>query len=120
MCSDARWVSVTVHASGEIVAAGSSALVSVHPALAIAELVNVMAEQSRDVPAGHVILSGGVVEAFAVNPGDHVRAQFKGLSEGQSSSVSLPQSPKATRNTAIPAGAARLAFCSPTPRPRSS
>lgn len=70
---------VAVQLNGELHATGASAQVFGHPAIAVAELVNELYRQGVPVPAGSIILSGGIVEAFPVRAGDHVRAEFQGL-----------------------------------------
>lgn len=67
--------------NGEIVATGASAQVLGHPAVAVAELVNFLAAGGECLPAGAVVLTGGIIEAMPVKRGDHVRARFHSLGD---------------------------------------
>ncbi|MNY66670.1 2-keto-4-pentenoate hydratase [compost metagenome] len=42
-------------------------------------LVNVLAEQGEMLTAGSFVMSGGITEAIAVQPGDNVVARFQEL-----------------------------------------
>jgi 2-oxo-3-hexenedioate decarboxylase len=44
-----------------------------HPATSLAALVNLLAEQGQSLPAGTLVLTGAITEAFAVQAGDAVR-----------------------------------------------
>lgn len=74
---DLRTLGVVMELNGEPVAFGAGAAVLGHPAAAIAMMVNMMAERSDFMPAGTLILTGGITEAIAVKAGDNVtlRAQ---------------------------------------------
>lgn len=48
-----------------------------HPADAVAMLVSVLTELGEELPAGSVVLSGGIT--VAVTAGDHVVARFQRL-----------------------------------------
>jgi len=50
-----------------------------HPAAAIAMLVNKLAERGEHLPAGTLVLSGGITEAVAVKAGDHITLRVQGL-----------------------------------------
>lgn len=65
--------------NGEIVAIGASAAVLGHPADAVAMLVKILAAQDEVLPAGSFVMSGGITEAIAVKPGDHIIARFQEL-----------------------------------------
>ena len=65
--------------NGEVVATSASAAVMGHPADAVALLVNLVGELGESLPAGSFVMSGGITEAFAVKPGDHVQARFQEL-----------------------------------------
>lgn len=94
-CSAARYVTggrarapsdIDLHAlgvlfekNGETVGLAASAAVLGHPADAVAMLVAVLTELGEELPAGSVVLSGGITEAIAVAAGDHVMARFQHL-----------------------------------------
>ncbi|ANQ85045.1 4-oxalocrotonate decarboxylase [Azoarcus olearius] len=76
---DLRTLGVVLEKNGEIVAMGASAAVLGHPAEAIAMLVNILADLGETLPAGSFVMSGGITEAIAVQPGDSVVARFQEL-----------------------------------------
>jgi len=76
---DLRTLGAVLEKNGEIVALGASAAVMGHPAEAIAMLVNILAELGETLPAGSFVMSGGITEAIAVQPGDCVIARFQEL-----------------------------------------
>lgn len=76
---DLRTLGVVLEKNGEIVAMGASAAVLGHPAQAIAMLVNLLAEQGEELPAGSFVMSGGITEAIPVQAGDCVTARFQEL-----------------------------------------
>jgi 2-oxo-3-hexenedioate decarboxylase len=65
--------------NGEQIAQGESSAVLGHPAEAIAMLVNILSEQEEILPAGSFVMSGGITEAFPVQPGDKITAEFEVL-----------------------------------------
>ena len=78
---DLRTLGVVMEKNGEIVAAAASAAVLGHPAEAVAMLVNILAGQGETLPAGSFVMSGGITEAIAVQPGDCVIARFQELGD---------------------------------------
>ena len=50
-----------------------------HPAAAIAMLANHLGKRGKELPAGSMILSGGVTEAIAVAPGDNVTLRVQDM-----------------------------------------
>ena len=76
---DLRTLGVVMEKNGEVVAIGAGAAVLGHPAAAIAMLANHLGERGQEIPAGTLILSGGVTEAVAVKAGDHVSLRLQGL-----------------------------------------
>ncbi len=77
--ADLRTLGVVLEKNGEIVETGAGAAVLGHPASSIALLANMLAEREREIPAGSVILSGGITAAVAVEPGDNVCARVQGM-----------------------------------------
>ena len=67
--------------NGEIVATGASGQVLGHPAVAVAELVNSLAERGMLLEAGALVLTGGIIDAIPVSAGDCISARFQGLGE---------------------------------------
>ena len=76
---DLRTLGVVMEKNGEIVSMGAGAAVLGHPAAAVAALANHLGPRGQEIPAGAVILSGGVTEAVAVGSGDHVSLRIQHL-----------------------------------------
>ena len=67
----------TTCAAGAALSTGAAVLG--HPAASLAALVNLLAEQGRALPAGTLVLTGAITEAFAVQAGDHVAVTAVGV-----------------------------------------
>lgn len=78
---DLRTLGVAMEKNGEIVGMGAAAAVLGHPAEAVAMLVNILHKLGEILPAGSLVLSGGITEAVAVKPGDAVIARFQELGD---------------------------------------
>ena len=76
---DLRTVGVVLEKNGEPVALGAGAAVLGHPAAAIAMLANHLGARGQEIPAGSLILSGGITEAVAVQAGDNVTLRVQGM-----------------------------------------
>jgi len=76
---DLRTVGIVLEKNGEPVAFGAGAAVLGHPAAAIAMLANHLGARGQEIPAGSLILSGGVTEAVAVRAGDSVTLRMQGM-----------------------------------------
>lgn len=76
---DLRTLGVVMEKNGEHVAIGAGAAVLGHPAAAIAMLANHLGARGEEIPAGTMILSGGVTEAVAVEAGDSVSLRIQAL-----------------------------------------
>jgi 2-oxo-3-hexenedioate decarboxylase len=76
---DLKNLGVVLEKNGEIVATASGAAVLGHPAASVAMLVNMLGTRGKSIPAGTLILTGGVTEAIAVAAGDSVTARFQHL-----------------------------------------
>lgn len=74
-------IHVTLEKNGELVATGISDAVLGNPAIAIAMLVNLLAEQGETLPAQSFVMSGAITEAIPVKAGDSIRAVFNGMGE---------------------------------------
>lgn len=70
---------VVLEKNGEPLAIAASAAVMGHPADGVVMVVKVLHELGETLPAGSVVLSGGITEAFPVKPGDVVSARFQSL-----------------------------------------
>lgn len=76
---DLRTVGVVLEKNGVPVAFGAGAAVLGHPAAAIAMLANMLGERGEEIPAGTLILSGGITEAVAVQAGDAIHLRVQGM-----------------------------------------
>ncbi|MEN3277603.1 MAG: 2-oxo-3-hexenedioate decarboxylase [Massilia sp.] len=76
---DLRTLGIVLEKNGEPVAFGAGAAVLGHPAAAIAMLANHLGERGKEIPAGALILSGGITEAVAVEAGDCVTLRMQGM-----------------------------------------
>ena len=76
---DLRTLGVVLEKNGETVALAAGAAVLGHPAAAVAALANHLGARGQEIPAGTLILSGGVTEAIPVKPGDHVAVHVQHL-----------------------------------------
>ncbi|MCB1912807.1 MAG: 4-oxalocrotonate decarboxylase, partial [Rhodocyclaceae bacterium] len=76
---DLRTVGVVLEKNGEAVAFGAGAAVLGHPAAAIAMLANMLGKKGQEIPAGTLILSGGITEAVPVAAGDSVVLRVQGM-----------------------------------------
>lgn len=72
---DPQTEGMVLRRDGEVVDTAAGAAVSGHPALAVAWLARAIGR----LPAGAVVLSGGMTAAIAVEPGSVVSAQFATL-----------------------------------------
>lgn len=80
---DLRTLGVVMEKNGEIVSLGAGAAVLGHPAAAIAMLANLLGERGEEIPAGTLILSGGITEAVMVKAGDNVSLRIQELGSVQ-------------------------------------
>lgn len=76
---DLRTLGVVMEKNGEIVALAAGAAVLGHPATAIAMLANHLGARGEEIPAGTMILSGGITEAVPVKPGDSITLKIQSL-----------------------------------------
>jgi 2-oxo-3-hexenedioate decarboxylase len=76
---DLRTLGVVLEVNGEIRSLGAGAAVLGHPAAAVAMLANHLGARGEEIPAGTLILSGGVTEAIAVKAGDSVTLRIQDL-----------------------------------------
>ncbi|WP_322996544.1 2-oxo-3-hexenedioate decarboxylase [Castellaniella sp.] len=76
---DLRTLGIVLEKNGEPVAFGAGAAVLGHPATALAELANHLGRRGQEIPAGTLVLSGGITEAVSVQAGDSVCLRVHGL-----------------------------------------
>jgi 2-oxo-3-hexenedioate decarboxylase len=76
---DLRTLGIVLEKNGVPVAFGAGAAVVGHPAAAVAMLVNHLALRDQELPAGSLVLSGGITEAVAVQAGDSVTLKMQHL-----------------------------------------
>lgn len=50
-----------------------------HPGEALALAANSLAERGQSIPAGALVLTGGLTDAVFVKPGDQISAEFTTL-----------------------------------------
>jgi 2-oxo-3-hexenedioate decarboxylase len=76
---DLATLGVVMAKNGRVEMIGAGAAVVGHPATAVAMLANHLAERGEEIPAGSVILSGGITEAIPVQAGDSITLQIQAL-----------------------------------------
>jgi 2-oxo-3-hexenedioate decarboxylase len=65
--------------NGVPVGLGAGAAVLGHPAASVAMLANMLGARGEHIPAGTLILTGGITEAVAVERGDAVSLRIQSL-----------------------------------------
>ena len=76
---DLRTIGIVMEKNGRPVSFGAGAAVLGHPAAAVAQLANHLGARGESIPAGSLILSGGITEAVAVESGDNVTLRVQGI-----------------------------------------
>lgn len=76
---DLRLAGCVTRVNGEVVATAAGAAVMGHPAQAVAWLADRLGERGRVLPAGSIVLSGALTNAFAVTRGSSVDVEIEGL-----------------------------------------
>ena len=76
---DLRLVGCVLRRRGEVVATAAGAAVMGHPAAPVAWLVNRLAARGEALPAGSLVLSGGLTAPVPLAAGTSVTAEFDGL-----------------------------------------
>ncbi len=76
---DLRLLGVVMERNGELVGNAAGAAVMGHPAASVVALVKWLAHSGQALPAGSLVMTGGVTEAVAVHAGDHVTARVQHL-----------------------------------------
>ncbi|MEM4514159.1 MAG: fumarylacetoacetate hydrolase family protein [Ignisphaera sp.] len=78
---DLRTVGMVFEINGDIVATASGAAVMGNPLIAVAWLANKLAQYNTYLKAGEIILSGSLIAAVEIRPGDYVKATFDRLGD---------------------------------------
>ncbi|WP_255485574.1 4-oxalocrotonate decarboxylase [Mycobacteroides sp. LB1] len=68
-----------LHVGGRLAASGLGAAVQGHPAEALALAANSLAQRGHAIEAGWIVMTGGITDAVAANPGATINAQFTHL-----------------------------------------
>ncbi|RJG03526.1 2-oxo-3-hexenedioate decarboxylase [Noviherbaspirillum sedimenti] len=76
---DLAKLGVVMEKNGKVEMVGAGAAVVGHPATAVAMLANHLAASGEEIPAGSIILSGGITEAIPVQAGDSISLQVQSL-----------------------------------------
>ena len=76
---DLKNLGVVMEKNGKVVATASGAAVLGHPAQSVAMLANMLGARGEEIPAGTLILTGGVTEAVAVAAGDNITIRYQEL-----------------------------------------
>jgi 2-oxo-3-hexenedioate decarboxylase len=76
---DLRLLGVVMERNGVLVGAAAGAAVLGHPAASVAALVQWLAGSGKALPAGSVVMTGGLTEAITVSAGDHVAVRVQHL-----------------------------------------
>ncbi|WP_042259262.1 2-oxo-3-hexenedioate decarboxylase [Paraburkholderia heleia] len=76
---DLRTIGIVMEKNGQPVSFGAGAAVLGHPAAAVAMLANHLGARGESIPAGSLILSGGITEAVAVAAGDSITLRVQGM-----------------------------------------
>lgn len=70
---------IVMSKNGEPFSYGAGAAVMGHPAAAVAMIANLMARHGERLPAGSLVLTGGITEAVSVKAGDVVQLRAQSL-----------------------------------------
>jgi 2-oxo-3-hexenedioate decarboxylase len=76
---DLKFEAVALSLNGKTLATATGAAVQGHPAIALALAANEMAARGQCIPAGSIVLTGGMTDAIPVSPGDQISAEFTTL-----------------------------------------
>lgn len=68
-----------IRKNGAVVHTAAGAAVLGHPAVAVAWLVDRLAERGRTLPAGSLVIAGALTDAVPIAAGDVIAAEFDGL-----------------------------------------
>ncbi len=72
-------IGIVIEKNGEIVTTVAGSAVLGHPAMSVAMLAAMMADQGETLPLGQLIMTGGANEAISVAPGDFISIRYQHL-----------------------------------------
>jgi len=78
---DLKAMGVVTLRNGQVVNTAAGAAVLGSPLNSVALLANMLGRRGRSIPAGTLILTGGITEAVPINPGDHFTIKFQNLGQ---------------------------------------
>lgn len=78
---DLKRLEVTVEKNGELVSRASGEAALGHPAQSLATLANMLARRGGFIPAGTLVLTGGLTEAVAVQSDDTIAIRFQEIGD---------------------------------------
>ena len=67
---------ILVRKNGRIVETGAPAAVLGDPLLSVMYLANSLAEESKSIPAGVVVLTGGITQSVSFEMGDRIEVEW--------------------------------------------
>lgn len=70
---------VVLSVGGDVVDTATGAAVQGHPAEALALAANALGGRGQEIPAGAIVLTGGLTDAIALTPGSSLAAEFTHL-----------------------------------------
>jgi 2-oxo-3-hexenedioate decarboxylase len=76
---DLKNLGVVMEKNGVVVATAAGSAVLGHPAQSVAMLANMLGARGQEIPAGTLIMTGGVTEAIAVAAGDNITVRYQHL-----------------------------------------
>ncbi len=76
---DVRTLGVVLEKNGVPQAVGAAAAVLGHPAASVAMIANMLAARGEHIPAGTLVLTGGITEAVPVLAGDTITVRIQAL-----------------------------------------
>ncbi|MES2535096.1 MAG: 2-oxo-3-hexenedioate decarboxylase [Pseudomonadota bacterium] len=76
---DLKNLGVVMEKNGVVVATAAGSAVLGHPAQSVAMLANMLGARGEEIPAGTLILTGGVTEAISVAKGDNITVRYQHL-----------------------------------------
>lgn len=79
MGSDLANEACVLRVNGEVIDTATGAAVQGHPAAALALAANALGARGASIPAGSIVLTGGLTDAVPVAPGDSVSVEFTTL-----------------------------------------
>ena len=76
---DLKTLGVVILRNGEVAVTAAGAAVLGSPLNSVALLANMLGKRGKEIPAGTLVLTGGITEAVPINPGDHFIFNFQHL-----------------------------------------